>query len=158
MTLFALNGPGPAALMPQVQVTAPALQMQGILQVGLRPLEEKGMAFGAALHRLALALEVAPAMVDMMAPDAGDFLLLRATVAEGRQRLFPSPQDRHLQTLAGLGSVTGPLAALNFARARPASQTRGRPGDKAPSSPVVGGAGGVRLPDVDPGNPHAVLV
>lgn len=46
MTLFALNGPGPAARLPQVQVTALALQMQGILQVGLLPLGEKGVTFG----------------------------------------------------------------------------------------------------------------
>jgi hypothetical protein len=143
MTLFALNGPGPAALMPQVQVTAPALQMQGILQVGLRPLEEKGMAFGAALHRLALALEVAPAMVDMMALDAGDFLLLRATVAEGRQRLFPIPQDRHLQDTGGVRLSDRTAGGPQLRQGETRQPDPGGPGDKAPSIPVVGSAGGV---------------
>ncbi len=109
MTLFAVDGPGPAALLSQFQVAALALQVQGALEVRLLPFREEAVAFGAALHRLALAPDVAPALVDVMALSAGDAPFLVAAVAEGHQRLFPGPPRRHPQQ-AGGGRLGGGTA------------------------------------------------
>ncbi len=83
MAVFAVDGTGLAALLPEFQVAALALQVQGAFQVRLFAFGKKTMAFGAAFYGLALPPDVAPGLVDMMAPGAGDAPFLVAAVAEG---------------------------------------------------------------------------
>lgn len=82
MAIFAVNGPGPAPLLPQFQVAVLALQVQGAFKVRLSSFGEKTVAFGAALHRLALSPDVAPGLIDMMALGAGNSRFFVKAVAE----------------------------------------------------------------------------
>jgi hypothetical protein len=83
VAILTIYGPGSAPLLPQFQVAALALQMQGVLEVGLLPLGVKAVTFGAALDRLALAPDVAPAPVHVMALGAGDSPFIVTAMAEG---------------------------------------------------------------------------
>jgi hypothetical protein len=112
MAILAINGTGPAPLLPQFQMAALAPQVQGAFEAGLLVFGEKAVAFGAVLHRLALSPDVAPALVEtwwhlaQAIPRSAWRRWLKLTNGFSRP-----PRVGIRSTLAGAGSVTGLMTA-----------------------------------------------
>ncbi len=89
MAILAIYGPCPLPLLFKLQVAALALAVKGVLQVETPGLPPGAVAVPAGSDRLPLPPGIAPALVLVMAADAGHAGSFMPGMAKGYRRLLP---------------------------------------------------------------------